>query len=310
MEFSHTSVMTDECMDALDIRPNGIYVDCTMGGGGHSAAIAARLAGGGQLVCIDQDENAVVNAGTRLARYAERVSVVRGSFFGLRDILRGLGVGAVDGVLADLGVSSHQLDTPERGFSYMHDAPLDMRMDNTASLRADDVVNGYDEAELTRIIFAYGEERFAKRIAAQIVQRRPIHTTHELAAAIRHAIPARARDTGGHPAKRTFQALRIEVNAEIEPLAQAVEDMVMSLKPGGRVAVISFHSLEDRAVKHSFRKLEGGCTCPREFPLCICNNPRHLRTITRKPITPSPAELEANHRARSAKLRVGERTNY
>jgi len=307
MNFNHCSVLLDECIEALNIKPDGIYVDCTLGGGGHSLEIAKRLTGGGILIGIDRDSNALAYAGTVLAEFAEHVKLIKGNSFDIRQILDELGIDKVDGVLADLGVSSHQLDEPSRGFSYMHDAPLDMRMDETAEFSAYDVVNTYSEAGLTQLIFAYGEERFARRIASLIVKQRPINTTLELVAIIKQAIPAKARESGQHPAKRTFQAIRIEVNGEIETLGQAIEDMAMALKPQGRIAVISFHSLEDRAVKTTFRKLEGGCTCPREFPQCVCNNPQTLKSITRKPITSTESELEANHRARSAKLRVAER---
>ena len=307
MNFHHSSVMLDECIEALNIKPDGVYVDCTLGGGGHSLEIARRLTNGGTLVGIDRDSNALTHAGTVLAEFAERIRLVKGSFFDIRQILDGLGIEKIDGVLADLGVSSHQLDEPSRGFSYMHDAPLDMRMDETADFSAYDVVNGYSEGKLVKLIFDYGEERFARRIAALIVEQRPVATTLELVAIIKQAIPARVREKGQHPAKRTFQAIRIEVNGEIATLGQAIEDMAMALKPQGRIAVISFHSLEDRAVKTTFRKLEGGCTCPREFPQCVCNNPQILKIITRKPVISTQAELERNHRARSAKLRVAER---
>ncbi|MCL2674329.1 MAG: 16S rRNA (cytosine(1402)-N(4))-methyltransferase RsmH [Defluviitaleaceae bacterium] len=307
MNFHHSSVLLDECIEALNIRPDGIYVDCTLGGGGHSLEIVKRLTNGGILIGIDRDSNALAHASVVLAEFAERIRFVKGNSFNIRQILAELEIESVDGVLADLGVSSHQLDEPSRGFSYMHDAPLDMRMDETAELSASDVINTYSEAELTRLIFAYGEERFARRIASLIVKQRPINTTLELVAVIKQAIPAKARESGQHPAKRTFQAIRIEVNGEIETLGQAIEDMAMVLKPQGRIAVISFHSLEDRAVKTTFRKLEGGCTCPREFPQCVCNNPQTLKIITRKPITSTAGELETNHRARSAKLRVAER---
>jgi len=307
MNFNHTSVLLDECVEALNIKPDGIYVDCTLGGGGHSLEIAKRLTNGGILIGIDRDSNALSHAGTVLAEFAERIRFVKGSFFDIRQILNDLGIEKVDGVLADLGVSSHQLDEPSRGFSYMHDASLDMRMDETAEFSASDIVNGYGEDELAKVIFAYGEERFARRIASLIVKQRPINTTLELVTVIKQAIPAKVRESGQHPAKRTFQAIRIEVNGEIEMLGQAIEDMAMLLKPQGRIAIISFHSLEDRAVKTTFRKLEGGCTCPREFPQCICNNPQTLKIITRKPIISTASELEQNHRARSAKLRVAER---
>jgi len=307
MNFHHSSVLLDECIEALNIRPDGIYVDCTLGGGGHSLEIAKRLTDGGILVGIDRDSNALVHAGIVLDDFAERTRLVKGNFFDIRQILNNLGIEKVDGVLADLGVSSHQLDEPSRGFSYMNDAPLDMRMDEAADFSAHDIVNKYDEAELAQLIFAYGEERFARRIATLIVDKRPITTTLELVEIIKQAIPARLREKGQHPAKRTFQAIRIEVNGEIATLGQAVEDMAVALRPQGRLAIISFHSLEDRAVKITFRKLEGSCTCPREFPLCVCNNYRTLKIITKKPIISTETELERNHRARSAKLRVAER---
>ena len=307
MNFQHSSVMLDECIEALNIRPEGIYVDCTLGGGGHSLEIAKRLTGGGLLIGVDQDANAIAHAGRVLEEHSERTKLVRGSFFDIKQILEDIGVMSADGFLADLGVSSHQLDEPSRGFSYMNDARLDMRMDESSEFSAADVINGYSEAELARIISAYGEERFARRIAALIVKRRPIQTTLELVSVIKQAIPARARESGQHPAKRTFQAVRIEVNSEIEPLGQAVEDMARLLVPGGRLAVISFHSLEDRAVKSKFREMEGGCSCPRELPRCVCNNVRVLEVLTRKPITPGEVELASNHRARSAKLRVAAR---
>ncbi|MCL2851921.1 MAG: 16S rRNA (cytosine(1402)-N(4))-methyltransferase RsmH [Defluviitaleaceae bacterium] len=309
MNYQHSSVMLAECISALEIRPDGTYVDCTLGGGGHSLEIAKRLTRGGRLVGVDQDANAIAHAGRVLAEHSDKLRFVKGSFFDIKQILETLDIARVDGFLADIGVSSHQLDEPSRGFSYMHDAPLDMRMDESAGFSAADVVNGYGEPELARIISTYGEERFARRIAALIVKQRPINTTLELVSVIKQAIPARARESGQHPAKRTFQAVRIEVNSEIAPLGQAIEDMAGLLAPGGRIAVISFHSLEDRAVKNTFRALEGGCNCPRDFPLCVCNNPRTLQVVTRKPITPGDAELASNHRARSAKLRVAERVD-
>ena len=307
MDYHHKSVLLDECLDALAIRPGGIYVDCTLGGGGHSREIARRLTQGGLLVCIDQDQDAITHAGDVLAQFHRCVKLVKGSFFDIEQILAQIGIGKVDGFLADLGVSSHQLDEPSRGFSYMHDAPLDMRMDASASFCAHDIINGYDEERLAGLISQYGEERFAKRVASSIIKNRPIDSTAKLVDTIKQAIPAKMRESGQHPAKRTFQAIRIEVNNEITHLGRTLENMAKLLTVGGRIAVISFHSLEDRAVKTAFRKLEGGCKCPRDFPVCICDNPQVLKAVTRKPITPSAEELASNHRARSAKLRAAEK---
>lgn len=295
-------------MDALNIRPDGIYVDGTAGGGGHSAGIASRLTTG-RLIAIDQDEAAVRAASERLAPFGARATVARNNFCRLAEVCAGLEIERIDGVLLDLGVSSYQLDTPERGFSYMADAPLDMRMDGRGERTAYDVVNTYSEADLRRILFSYGEERFAGRIAARIVSARaahPIETTGELSELIKAAIPAAAREGGHHPAKRSFQAIRIEVNGELDVIRPALEAATDLLNPGGRMAVITFHSLEDRIVKTAIREREDGCTCPRDFPVCVCGFVQTMKTVT-KPITASEEELNDNPRARSARLRVAKR---
>lgn len=307
--FSHVSVLLPECMDALAIKPDGIYVDGTVGGGGHSYEIARRLTTG-KLIAIDQDEAAIRAAGTRLAPLGDRAVVVRNNFCHVDDVLRMMGIDRIDGILLDLGVSSYQLDTPERGFSYMNDAPLDMRMDDRAEKNAYDVVNTYPEAELRRILFEYGEEKFAGRIAQRLVRARasePIRTTGELAALIKEAIPAAARDGGHHPAKRSFQAIRIEVNGELDVIRPALEAAADHLNPGGRMAVITFHSLEDRIVKTAFSDMAAGCTCPKTLPVCVCGKKPRVKVITKKPILPSPEEEEINPRSRSAKLRVAEK---
>ncbi len=307
--FAHRSVMLEPCMTALAIKPDGIYVDGTCGGGGHSFEIAGRLTTG-RLIGIDQDEAAIAAAGTRLAVYGERVTLVRNNFRHVGDVLDSLGIEKIDGILLDLGVSSYQLDTPERGFSYMADAPLDMRMDKRADKTAYDVVNGYSEFDLRRILFDYGEERFAPRIASRIVQAReekPIETTGELVSLIKSAIPAAAREGGHHPAKRSFQAIRIEVNAELDVIRPALEAAMDKLAPGGRMAVITFHSLEDRIVKETFASMAGGCTCPRGLPVCVCGKKPSVKVISRKPILPDDGELADNPRSRSAKLRVAEK---
>lgn len=307
--FSHKSVLFAACMDALNIRPDGIYVDGTAGGGGHSAGIASRLTTG-RLIAIDQDEAAVRAASERLAPFGARAIVVRNNFCRLAEVCAGLGIERIDGVLLDLGVSSYQLDTPERGFSYMADAPLDMRMDGRGERTAYDVVNTYSEADLRRILFSYGEERFAGRIAARIVSARaahPIETTGELSELIKAAIPAAAREGGHHPAKRSFQAIRIEVNGELDVIRPALEAATDLLNPGGRMAVITFHSLEDRIVKDTFAELARGCICPPDLPVCVCGRKPRVRPVSRKPILPSAEELEDNPRARSAKLRVAEK---
>ena len=306
MEFHHISVLLNECIDNLNIRPDGIYVDGTMGGGVHSLEIAKRRTTG-RLICIDQDPNAHEAAGKRLAEYKDRITFVRDNFGNIANILDSLGIEKIDGMLLDIGVSSHQLDEAERGFSYQQDAPLDMRMNPDRPFSAYDVVNGYDEDELDRVIFTYGEERWARRIAQFIVKEReakPIETTGELVDIIKKAVPKGARKDGPHPAKRTFQAIRIEVNGELEVLQRAIDDVAARLAVGGRLCIITFHSLEDRIVKEAFRKQENPCICPPQFPVCVCGKKPLGRVITRKPILPSKEELEENPRSRSAKLRV------
>ena len=310
IKFSHVSVLLRECIEQLNIKPDGSYVDCTAGGGGHSLEIVKRLTDGGRLIAIDRDEDALRAAGARLAGYADRVTFVHSNYAALQSVLADLGISQVDGVLADLGVSSYQLDTAERGFSYMQDAPLDMRMDREQPLRAYDVVNTYSEEELRRILFDYGEEKFARNIAANIVKKRnerPIETTLELAELVKSSMPKAAREGGHHPAKRTFQAIRIEVNSELSSIPPALDAAVHALRPEGRIAVITFHSLEDRLVKQKFAALASGCTCPREFPVCVCGKKPVVRIITKKPVTAGDDELEVNPRSRSAKLRVAEK---
>ena len=309
INFSHRSVLLDECIEALAIKENGIYVDGTAGGGGHSYEIAKRLRGG-MLIAIDQDAAAIEAASARLAPFGDRVKVVRDNFSNLASVCESLGVAKIDGLLLDLGVSSYQLDTAERGFSYMADAPLDMRMDKRAALDACRVVNEYSEAELKRIFWEYGEERFSGRIAARIVAQRnqqPILTTGELVQIIKSAIPAGMREGGSHPAKRTFQAIRIEVNKELNVIAPAIDSAVKLLDEGGRIAIITFHSLEDRIVKQKFAELASGCTCPKDFPVCVCGKRPELRLVNRKPILPTAEELAENPRSHSAKLRVAEK---
>jgi 16S rRNA (cytosine1402-N4)-methyltransferase len=308
MEFAHVSVLLNECIEGLCIEPDGTYVDCTLGGGGHSLNILSHLSKEGRLIGIDQDKNAIKAASARLSDYSN-VTYVHDNFSNIKNIVEGLDLGqdSINGFLLDLGVSSHQLDEADRGFSYNHDAPLDMRMDVRCPLSAYRVVNEYSAEELTRLIGEYGEERWAKRIAEFIVKERehqPIATTFELVDVIKKAIPKGARSDGPHPAKRTFQAIRIEVNNELGILEGAITDMVHFLKPGGRICVITFHSLEDRIIKTVFKRLENPCTCPREFPICVCGKKPLVKVITRKPIVPSEQELEDNHRARSAKLRI------
>ncbi|MBG9565052.1 16S rRNA (cytosine(1402)-N(4))-methyltransferase RsmH [Brevibacillus agri] len=310
LSFHHVTVLRDEAVDGLNIRPGGIYVDCTLGGAGHSSLIASRLTEGGRLIAIDQDDWAHDNARERLAPYMDKVTLVKSNFRHLKEIVKDLGLTGVDGVLFDLGVSSPQLDEGERGFSYNADAPLDMRMDQQAPLSAYDIVNEWDEEEIAKIIWLYGEEKFSRRIARQIVQQRkkqPIRTTGELVELIKEGIPAAARRTGGHPAKRTFQAIRIAVNDELDAFKEAVADAIDILNPGGRVSVITFHSLEDRICKQVYQDYSKGCTCPPSFPICTCGNEAIVKVITRKPILPSEEELAANPRARSAKLRVAEK---
>lgn len=309
MEFHHISVLLNECIESLNIKPDGIYVDGTLGGAGHSYEICKRLTTG-RLIGIDQDMNAINAATKRLEEFKDKVTLVHSNFSNIKKVFEDLGIEKADGFLLDIGVSSHQLDEAERGFSYMQDALLDMRMDTSRSLSAYEVVNEYSEKELNDIIFEYGEERWAKRIAEFIVAERkvkPITTTYELVDVIKKAVPKGARKDGPHPAKRTFQAIRIEVNGELDVLKTAINDMTDLLNPKGRLAIITFHSLEDRIVKNEFRKQENPCTCPREFPVCMCNKVSKGKVITRKPILPSEEELLENHRARSAKLRVFER---
>ena len=309
MEFKHVSVLLNECLDALNIKDDGIYVDCTLGGAGHSSHILQRLSKDGLLVGIDQDTDALKAAGERLKEY-ENKKLVHNNFHNIDSILEELDIPKVDGILMDLGVSSYQLDEGERGFSYMKDAPLDMRMNRDREFSAYDVVNSYSMEDLWRIIRDYGEEKFAKRVAEFIVNRReekPIETTLELVDIIKAAIPAKARREGPHPDKRTFQAIRIEVNGELEILNKAIEDGVNRLNKGGRMAIITFHSLEDRIVKLKFRELANPCTCPKEFPICVCGKKPLVKLISRKAIDPSKEEVEENPRSRSAKLRVIER---
>lgn len=307
--FSHRSVLLDECIENLRIRPDGVYVDCTAGGGGHSYEIAKRLING-RLIAVDQDDDALAAAKKRLAEFSSRVTFVKNNFENIGAICRDLGINKIDGVTADLGVSSYQLDTPERGFSYNHDAPLDMRMDSEKNLTAREIVNTYSEDELKRVIYDYGEERFSPRIASKIVEARgkkPIETTGELVEIIKSAIPKSAREDGPHPAKRTFQAIRIEVNRELDVISPMIHDAAKLLAPGGRIAVITFHSLEDRIVKQAFAKEARGCECPPDFPVCVCGKKPTLEIVTKKPILPSEKELEENPRSRSAKLRVAEK---
>ncbi len=309
MDFKHKSVLLRESIEELQVKPDGIYVDGTLGGGGHSLEICKRLTEGGRLIGIDQDADAIEAATRRLDEFRDRVTIVRSNYCDMRAVLSGLGVSSVDGVILDLGVSSYQLDTAERGFTYREDAPLDMRMDQRQALTAMEVVNEYSEMELYRIIRDYGEERFAKNIARHIViarKEKKLETTGELIHVIKAAIPMKVRAVGGHPAKRTFQAIRIEVNRELTVLEDSLEDMVDLLCDGGRICVITFHSLEDRIVKNKFRYMENPCTCPKEFPVCVCGRKSKGTVITRKPILPSEEELRENKRAKSAKLRVFE----
>ena len=307
MNFRHTSVLLEPSIEQLQIRPNGIYVDGTLGGGGHSYHIAERLTEDGRLIGIDRDEDAICAASKRLEPFTDRVTIVKNNYGNIREVLDRLKISQVDGILLDLGVSSYQLDTAERGFSYMADAPLDMRMDREESRTAWDIVNTYSEQELFRVIRDYGEDRFAKNIAKHIVKQReekPVETTGELVKIIQGAIPMKVQKTGGHPAKRTFQAIRIELNRELTVIDEVIDTMIDVLKPGGRLCIITFHSLEDRIVKSRFRTAENPCICPREFPVCVCGRKSKGHVVTRKPILPSETEMEENPRARSAKLRV------
>lgn len=310
MEFKHKSVLLEETIENLNIKPDGIYVDGTLGGGGHSYEIAKRLTAGGRLIGIDQDADAIKAATDRLKEFADRVTIVRNNYCNIADVLDELGIVKVDGIILDLGVSSYQLDTAERGFTYNVDAPLDMRMDQRQQITAKDIVNTYSEFDLYRIIRDYGEDKFAKNIAKHIVAARakaPIQTTGELTEIIRQSIPMKIQATGGHPAKRTFQAIRIELNRELDVLRESLDGMIDLLDDGGRICIITFHSLEDRIVKTIFRKNENPCTCPPDFPVCVCGKKSKGKVITRKPILPSETEMEENPRSKSAKLRIFER---
>lgn len=310
MEFKHISVLLSESVDLLNIKPDGIYADGTLGGGGHSSLICSRLSDDGMLIGIDRDETALKAAGERLSAYSCRRELCHENFFNIKKVLESLKIDKLDGAILDLGVSSPQLDVPERGFSYNSCARLDMRMDQSASLDAYTVVNTYEEKRLADIIFKYGEEKFSRRIARAICERResaPIETTSELSEIIKSAIPPAARYADKHPAKRTFQAIRIEVNSELDGLSQALRDFTDCLKEGGRLAVITFHSLEDRIVKNTFASLAKGCICPKDFPVCVCGNVPAVRLVNRKPIEAGDNELRRNFRAHSAKLRVIEK---
>lgn len=311
MVFEHKSVLLEETVNGLSIKPDGIYVDGTLGGGGHAYEVCKQLSNKGRFIGIDQDEAAILAAGFRLSDFGERVTIVRSNYCDMKLQLQKLGIDKVDGIVLDLGVSSYQLDTAERGFSYRVDVPLDMRMDRRQEKTARDIVNDYSEMDLFRIIRDYGEEKFAKNIAKHIAMERekgPIETTGQLTEIIRHAIPMKFQKTGGHPAKRTFQAIRIELNRELEVLKNSLDDMIDMLNVGGRICIITFHSLEDRIVKESFRRNENPCTCPSHFPVCVCGNVSKGKVITRKPILPSEEELDVNSRSKSAKLRIFERS--
>ena len=311
MEFKHVSVLLQETVDGLNVKPDGIYVDGTLGGGGHSYEVCTRLGAKGSIIGIDQDEAAIEAASIRLKDFGEKVTIVRSNYCDMKSRLHELGIDKVDGIMLDLGVSSYQLDTADRGFSYREDAPLDMRMDQRSEMTARDIVNDYSEMDLYRVIRDYGEDKFAKNIARHIVReraKRPIETTGELTEVIRHAIPMKFQKKTGHPAKRTFQAIRIELNRELDVLRESLDDMIDMLNPGGRLCIITFHSLEDRIVKSAFKKNENPCTCPSDFPVCVCGKVSKGRVITRKPILPSEEEMEVNSRSKSAKLRIFERS--
>lgn len=309
MEFKHKSVLLNETIDGLNIKPDGIYVDGTLGGGGHAYEVCRRLGEKGSIVGIDQDAAAIEAASARLKGFGEKVTIVRSNYCDMKSKLHELGIDKVDGIVLDLGVSSYQLDTAERGFSYREDAPLDMRMDTRQKMTARDIVNDYTEADLYRVIRDYGEDKFAKNIAKHIVQARavkPVETTAELSEIIRASIPMKFQKKSGHPAKRTFQAIRIELNRELDVLRDSLDDMIDLLNPSGRLCIITFHSLEDRIVKSAFRKNENPCTCPPDFPVCVCGKKSKGSIITKKPILPSEEELEYNSRSKSAKLRIFE----
>ena len=310
MEFQHKSILLNECMEGLSIKADGIYVDGTLGGGGHSFHIVQRLSDKGRLIGIDQDEDAIEAATKRLAQFKQRVTIVRDNYEHFQEILSTLSIPAVDGILLDLGVSSYQFDEADRGFSYRFDAPLDMRMDKRQDFTAKDLINSYSEAELYHIIRDYGEDKFAKNIAKHIVLERakkPIETTFELSEVISHAIPMKMRVQGGHPAKKTFQAIRIALNRELEVLEESLDGMIKALKPWGRLCIITFHSLEDRIVKRAFRTAEDPCICPKDFPICTCGRKSLGKVISKKAILPSDLEREENPRSKSAKLRIFER---
>lgn len=309
MEFSHTSVLLQEVIDNLQIKPDGIYVDGTLGGAGHASAVCERLNDSGRFIGIDQDADAIAWSSRRLKPYAEKISIVRSNYADMRQVLQNIGISRVDGITLDLGVSSYQLDASERGFSYRFDAPLDMRMDDRQTLSAYEVVNEYTERELFHLIHKYGEDKFAKNIAKHIVaerQKEPVRTTGRLAEIISQAIPMKVRKTGGHPAKKTFQAIRIEVNQELSVLENTLEDLIDLLNPAGRLCIITFHSLEDRIVKQAFRNAQNPCTCPPDFPVCVCGKTSKGHMAVRKPIIPSEKEMAENPRSKSAKLRVFE----
>ncbi|HIV42394.1 MAG TPA: 16S rRNA (cytosine(1402)-N(4))-methyltransferase RsmH [Candidatus Mediterraneibacter guildfordensis] len=311
MAFDHVSVLLHETVDGLNVRPDGTYVDATLGGGGHAYEVCSRLSDKGRFIGIDQDADAIEAAGKRLEGFGEKVTIIRSNYRDMKPELQKRGIDSVDGIVLDLGVSSYQLDTAERGFSYRADAPLDMRMDQRQKMTARDIVNDYSEMELYRVIRDYGEDRFAKNIAKHIVAERgkhPIETTGQLNEIISHAIPMKIRKTSGHPSKRTFQAIRIELNHELDVLKNSLDDMIDMLRPGGRICIITFHSLEDRIVKSAFRRNENPCICPDNFPVCVCGRTPKGKVITRKPILPSEEEMATNSRSKSAKLRIFERT--
>ncbi|MCI9340262.1 MAG: 16S rRNA (cytosine(1402)-N(4))-methyltransferase RsmH [Dorea sp.] len=310
MGFEHKSVLLKETVDGLNIRPDGIYADGTLGGGGHSFEVCRRLGEKGSIVGIDQDAAAIEAASGRLKDFGEKVTIVRSNYCDMKSRLHELGIDKVDGIILDLGVSSYQLDTADRGFSYREDAPLDMRMDTRQAMTARDIVNDYSEMELYRVIRDYGEDKFARNIARHIVtarEKKPIKTTGQLTEIIRESIPMKYQKKGGHPAKRTFQAVRIELNRELEVLRDSLDDMIELLNPGGRLCIITFHSLEDRIVKSAFKKNENPCVCPPDFPVCVCGKVSKGSIVTRKPILPSREEMESNSRSKSAKLRIFER---